>query len=913
MSQAPSIRIDRIGCALDAVLPQAAAGIVERERGRLPDLSQVVVVVPHLHAANDVARELRTASARPVLLLPRITTLRDWASQVPAPQPVATRAQREALLYQVLAQRKWLAPADLWAIAAELAALFEEITRGAVVLPATVDEFARQLERAYRARRGAALEFEARMVHELWHVLAADAAALDPEAAYQLQLARLGEQAAVPLYAVGLAQLARAEEAFLAQYARRAPVTLFVADPGAGGNAVSRSLAAAWPREAGHADLRSRAQALREAVPAGGLAGRLALCGAASPEQEAQAVDVAVREWLLAGRQRIAIVVHDRLVARRARALLERAQVLVKDEAGWAFSTTSAATVIGRWLDLATADCYHRDLLDLLKSPFAFHDWQRAERQSIVWRLERLVRSANIVSGLPRYIALAEENGEHEVRQLLMRVQRGLAHLGRGRRTLAQWLAALNASLAEIGVLDGFAADSAGTQLTELLAQLARELEHDRLQINLAEWRRWLARELESATFRDRTIESPVVFTNLAAARLRRFDAVLILGADAQHLPGPEAAELFFNQRVRADLGLPTRADQVRELEDALAGVIASGGSVLVTWQRLVNGEANLLSPHFERLTALHELAYGVSLHDETLLQRLSVSQVMLEARGPAVLPTVRPAPGAERDLLPQRISASGYNTLVACPYQFHARFVLRLAQLDDVQEMIEKADYGQRVHDVLHQFHAAHPKVRDLEPAAAQAELEQMSEAAFAADVGRNYLAQAWLARWHGVIPEYLAWQREWEAAGWTWHAGEATREVVINTPQGARVTLRGRIDRIDAAGDGAVAVIDYKTQRRDTLRKKVEAPGEDVQLPVYALLWGNPVTTAQFLSLERDGVDAVDLGPDVMAVAASERDRLGSLFDQMRAGAPMPAHGVDAVCDYCEMRGLCRRNYWP
>ena len=110
MSQAPSIRIDRIGCALDAVLPQAAAGIVERERGRLPDLSQVVVVVPHLHAANDVARELRTASARPVLLLPRITTLRDWASQVPAPQPVATRAQREALLYQVLAQRKWLAP-----------------------------------------------------------------------------------------------------------------------------------------------------------------------------------------------------------------------------------------------------------------------------------------------------------------------------------------------------------------------------------------------------------------------------------------------------------------------------------------------------------------------------------------------------------------------------------------------------------------------------------------------------------------------------------------------------------------------------------------------------------------------------------------------------------------------------------
>ena len=77
------------------------------------------------------------------------------------------------------------------------------------------------------------------------------------------------------------------------------------------------------------------------------------MIGAASAEQEAQAVDVTVREWLLAGRQRIAVVVQDRLVARRARALLERAQVLVKDEAGWAFSTTSAATAIGRWLDVA--------------------------------------------------------------------------------------------------------------------------------------------------------------------------------------------------------------------------------------------------------------------------------------------------------------------------------------------------------------------------------------------------------------------------------------------------------------------------------------------------------------------------------------------------------------------------------
>ena len=97
-------------------------------------------------------------------------------------------------------------------------------------------------------------------------------------------------------------------------------------------------------------------------------------------------MDFTVREWLLAGRKKFAIVVHDRVVARRARALLERAQVLVRDEAGWTFSTTSAATVIGRWLDVAGGDCYYRDLLDLMKSPFVFHDWAPELRRAAVWR-----------------------------------------------------------------------------------------------------------------------------------------------------------------------------------------------------------------------------------------------------------------------------------------------------------------------------------------------------------------------------------------------------------------------------------------------------------------------------------------------------------------------------------------------
>ena len=237
---------------------------------------------------------------------------------------------------------------------------------------------------------------------------------------------------------------------------------------------------------------------------------------------------------------------------------------------------------------------------------------------------------------------------------------------------------------------------------------------------------------------------------------------------------------------------------------------------------------------------------------------------------------------------------------------------MLRLAELDEVQEIIEKGDYGTLVHRVLTQFHQVHPAISGLKPADAQRELEALSEKAFAGVVARNYLAQSWLVRWQALIPAYLDWQRGREAAGWTWQGGEVKKEVALTTPQGAALALHGRLDRVDARPPDH-AVIDYKTRDALALRQALDSPGEDVQLPVYALLWGAPVTEALYLSMDRDDVSEVGIEQDVAALAQAERERLGRLFDALAAGAAMPAQGTEAVCEYCELRGLCRKNYWP
>ena len=888
----------------------ACAYIASAHRVDIPNLTRATLLVPSLHARQAIARELRRAAAVTVLLLPRITTLSQWAGEALLPQRIVPRPAREAIVYQALAEKRWFEHSDLWAIAGELLALFDELTRWKVGMPASLDDFQQRLEQAYRARAGASFAVEARLVHDLWHALAATQERADAEAAYQLKLGVLARTVADPVYVLGVETLAPSERDFIAACSRRVRTVLFVEDRVASPSMsnAERALALAWQSSA-TSTLRARAEQMRHSSAMSALRGRVRFLAAHGIEHEAAAIEITIRRWLHCGRQNIGVVVLDRLTARRARALLERAQILVRDEAGWPFSTTSAATILSRWFDVCADDYYHRDLLDLLKSPFAFSDWTREVRQEAVWRLERRLREANVRTGLENYIALAR--GDAELRQLLLRVQRAAAALGtRARKSLARWLSAVAASLDELGVSGGYAKDAAGSQLFELMQRLGRELAESGALFTFGEFRHWFGRQLESASFLDSAIDSPVIFTGLHATRLRRFDAVLIVGADASTLAACDSGGLFFNESVRRELGLPGWEERTREIEADLFSLLANTPETVVTWQMTRDGETNLLAPIFERLRSVHRLAWN-----DDLAETLPAPGVHLSRSQEPGMPngSKRPAPATPPDLVPGTISASGYNSLVACPYQFFARYVLRLRQLDDVQEELEKSDYGSRIHEILHAFHRAHPCVLALSADAAQAALAEMSIAAFRDVTDIDFMAGAWLARWRKLIPSYIAWQRQREEQGWRVVSGELDRSITIKTAAGRTFTLRGRIDRVDAReADDAVAVIDYKTQARRVLEGKLAERGEDVQLPVYALLWGGPVAAALFLSADGKEIVPVAAGDDIEELAREVSERLANVIDRLHEGARLPAQGVDAVCRYCDVAGLCRRKHW-
>lgn len=862
-----------------------------------------MVLLPNYHAAGPLAQALSAAAGMPALLLPQMTTLADWAQTVALTPSVQSDTQRLLTLYQALRDRNWFPDADLWSLSRELLTLMDELTRHHVSLPESTEAFSRQLVAAYRARSGVAMQFEARVVHELWYAMAAHDE-LDVTAAYQQRLAILARQVTIPLFVLQTCDLDAPEMRFLAACRERVRVTVFDLRELVGMDAGCALLSCALQQNLQSEDLQSAAQTLVKSVP---LTDRIQLFGAHGMEQEAQAADLQVRRWLLEGKTAIAVVVQDRMVARRLRALLERACVTVQDETGWTFATLSVSTVLMRWLEAVQGDFYYQDVLDLLKSPFLFAENQVLRKQA-AYQFEQLVRRHGVVLHLHEHIAVAEREAPELVASLV-RLRQAARLLAARHASLSGWLSALHDSLDILGVIHGWRQDAAGQQLMQLLSLWQEELQADTTSCSFSEWRRWLSQQLDLNTYRDLSIDSPVLFTHLAATRWRCFDAVLLLGCDAAHLPAPANAGQWFNDAVRTTLGLPLSCVQQERVRDDLLSLLAMNDTVLATWQANCNGEPNLLSPYFEMLRAMHLLAFGHDLMNRELADLIPHTRVRIRDSGCRIQdPAEMPRPVVPPELIPQKISPSGYNSLVACPYQYFARYVLHLNELDDVREDLDKRDYGTWVHEVLQRFHTEIPQLGSSDKGEAERVLRRISDEVFAGALAHDYLARAWLLRWQGLIPAYLSWQLENEAAGWRYHAAEVPFEVAVS----GNLLLRGRLDRVDVSVEDAdkFAVIDYKTQSIQLLKNKLKSPGEDVQLACYAHVQGAGV--AAFVSLDDESVQAVSPDEEIDELAQLTIRRLGEIFEQLRGGAVMPAHGAEKICSYCEMRGVCRRGEW-
>ena len=610
-------------------------------------------------------------------------------------------------------------------------------------------------------------------------------------------------------------------------------------------------------------------------------------------EDEAQRTAACAIAHIAAGRYPLALVSSDRALTRRVRSMLESVDVQIRDENGWKLSTSHAGAQVMALLKAAVWNASSDAVLGWLKGASIFAagvaELEAAIRRDQAGDWRRVAHGPTVQKSPACLQCHAAANT----------IRDGL----QGSRTLTGWLPALRAALQGSGLWDYLNADEAGTKVLAALRlagpalqawdALSQQALWSARRMELAEFTHWVNQALEGASFQPPyPLHEQLVILPMSQMLGRPFAAVVLAGCDEVRLnPSPEPPG-GWTAAQRAALGLPSRDDL-----QAVA---------LAAWQHA------LQTPFCDVLWRCSDDT------GETLLASVLVQQVQLARDNPpladdprldrsvATAPVLPPLPVGQ--LVPvAHLSASAYEDLRNCPYRFFAMRQLGLQSVDELDASVDKRDFGLWLHEVLKRFHEALAP-RNHPDAAVKLQLLEEASVATTESMGLGdgeFLPFA--AAWPAVRDGYLRWLARHEASGATFDSAE-----VAETQRVGPVKLLGRIDRMDHMADGSVLVLDYKTEASAKTATRIKDPLEDTQLAFYAALLPQDTLQAAYVNVgEKDGTTTYTQ-PDVVEA----RDALigGILVDMERIaqGSTLPALGEGATCDFCQARGLCRKDFW-
>jgi putative RecB family exonuclease len=245
-------------------------------------------------------------------------------------------------------------------------------------------------------------------------------------------------------------------------------------------------------------------------------------------------------------------------------------------------------------------------------------------------------------------------------------------------------------------------------------------------------------------------------------------------------------------------------------------------------------------------------------------------------------------------------LSPSRAGDFLTCPLLYRFRTIDRLPEAPSPE-----AVRGTVVHKVLEDLFDLPAAERT--PERADALVGPSWEEVLAAEPGLGELfppdgpdVGAWLLSCRRVLESYFTLEdpRRLEPA---------ERELYVESVLESRLLLRGYVDRVDVAPDGAIRIVDYKTGR---------SPGEAFeakalfQLKFYALvLWRMRGVVPSVLQLVYLGnAEILRYRPDEQDLLATER-KVEAVWRAIQAATasgewqPRPSR----LCDWCSHRALC------
>jgi len=536
---------------------------------------------------------------------------------------------------------------------------------------------------------------------------------------------------------------------------------------------------------------------------------------------EAQAIALALREALETPGQTAALVTPDRTLAARVSAHLARWGIQADDSAGQPLSQTPAGTLL-----LALAEAVAEDLapvatLALLKHPLAGEGEGRLAWLDAVRDLDLALRGPRPRAGLA---GLDERIATIDPRLIdPARASRAWAALRPRLAAATQILSRAN-TLADLAAALRTAADTLagqaawrgpdGRAAADLVAELEQSAAARTLTLSEGDGTALLGELFAAVPVRRPYGGHPrISIWGLLEARLQQADLMILGGMNEGTWPAAPSPDPWLAPRIRRALGLPGL--------DLRAGLAAhdfmsalGAPRVLLTRARRDGRSPTVASRLWLRLQAMTG-----GLARDARLERLGQAL----DRPDRFAPADRPAPVPPLEQRPKKIAVTDLDRLMADPFAFYAKAILRLRALDPLDADHTAAWKGTAVHDVLEQWF----KQDDCDSAALVPRAR-----ALVADEGIHPMLRA---LWQPRLIEAVQWiAGEVEADRAKGRAPKAAE--LFGKAEIAGVELYGKVDRIDVAADGTLAIIDYKTGKAPSA--KAVAEGFALQLGLLALI---------------------------------------------------------------------------
>jgi ATP-dependent helicase/nuclease subunit B len=577
---------------------------------------------------------------------------------------------------------------------------------------------------------------------------------------------------------------------------------------------------------------------------AGALAGAMdtvTVIEAANVEEEALAIAVALREALDVRQRTAALVTPDRALARRVLVTLERWNITADDSGGDPLAETAA----GVFARLVAAAALERlspvELLALLKHPLALFGaapgahlpavaileqallrgprpraGSAGLRQALAtFRLEvaklRAGEQSSIHRAEPR-AALSDE-ALHRAGLLLECVAAALAPLERvassGEHDFAMLAvchreAVIAASLDADGIPAAFAGTD-GVALDTAFADIAEKAQP--FMVDPADYV-----EIFGVVISDRVVrrpgapESRVRIYGPLEARLTSVDRVVIGGLVEGVWPPDPRTDPWLNRPMRHALGLDLPERRIGLSAHDFAQ-LTGAAEVFLTRAAKVAGTPTVASRFLQRLAAVAgDEAWQTAVSRGECYRAFGRS---LDEPKAAPRPVLCPEPRPPRAARPTRLSVTEIEHWLRDPYTIYARHILKLPQIEQVDEPPGAADRGSAIHAAIGEFAKLYA---DRLPADPYGELIRIGRVHFVPLEAYPEARAFWWPRYERIAAWFADFERQRRGNLDTAFV-EVGAELTVALGGDRTFRLTGRADRIERLRDGRYAILDFKT----------------------------------------------------------------------------------------------------